>query len=119
MSEPMVRVPLILYVLAGRARPTDEQAGFIRKKEWIGGPLDGLAVQMPNVVDWSRSEVDLSPLIPWLGNPDPQWPRRLAKKLAAKWPALRGRLEVIKLEVEIIGDGYKWGDLYPIRAVYQ
>ena len=119
MNSPVVnaRVPLMFYILAGRVGPTEEQARHLRKKEWYGGSLDGLAVQMPNVVDWSRSKVDLSPLIPWLGNPDMMWPRKVARMLERKWPELRGQLEVIRLEVEIIGDGYKWGDLYPIRGV--
>ena len=117
MNNDQVRVPLTMYVLAGQVTPTPEQARLFAAKEFFGGSLDGLAVQMPNVVDWSRSEVDLSPLVPWLGNPDSTWPRRLRKKLEAKWPDLKGRLEVIRLEVEIIGDGYKWGDVIPIRAL--
>ena len=112
-----VRVPLYIYVLAGRSVPTPAQARLFATREMYGGSLDGITVQMPNVVDWSRSDVDLSPLVPWLGNPDATWPRRLRKKLEAKWPELKGRLDVIRLDVEIIGDGYKWGDLYPIRAL--
>jgi hypothetical protein len=72
---------------------------------------------MPNVVDWTRSEADLSPLVPWLGNPDPTWARKLAKLLPKRWPELRGQLEVIELEAEIIGEGFVWGDLHPIRVV--
>jgi len=112
-----VRIPLYFYILAGRVGPTEEQERYLQTKEWYGGALDGLAVQMPNMVDWSRSAVDLSPLVPWLGNPDPDFPRKLQKKLVAKWPDLEGRLEVIRLEVEIIGTGYQWGDLLPIRVV--
>jgi hypothetical protein len=107
---------LTFYFLAGRVPPTDEQALAFQKSEWYGGALDGTATQTPNVVDWSRSEVNLSPLVPWLGNPDSSWPRRLSKHLAARWPELRGQLEVIGVEAEIVGDGYAWGDLYPIRA---
>ena len=117
MSKPAVRIPLYFYILAGRVKPTDEHARYLQQKEWYAGPFDGQAIQMPNTVDWSRSEVDLSPLIPWLGNPDSMWPRKLAKLFQAEWPDLRGQLEVIKLEVEIIGEGYKWGDLVPIRAI--
>ena len=116
-KQNAVRVPLTIYVLAGRSWPTSKQARLLALKEWYGGPLDGLAVQMPNVVDWSRSDVKLSPLVPWLGNPDSTWPRRLWKKMEAKWPELKGRLEVVRLEVEFIGDGFKWGELYPIRAL--
>lgn len=117
MAKAEVRIPLFIYVLAGRSKPTPEQARLLGRTEWCEGPLDGLAMQMPNVIDWSNSEVDLSPLIPWLGNPDPLWPRALKKKLEAKWPELEGQLEVVELEVEIIGQGYQWGDLYPVRAL--
>ena len=47
-----VRVPLSFYVLAGRVPPTVEQARSFVTREWYGGALDGLAVQMPSVVDW-------------------------------------------------------------------
>lgn len=117
MNDVPYRVPMTIYVLAGRVSPTPEQARLFAAKELYGGSLDGMSVQMPNVVDWSRSEVDLSPLVPWLGNPDSTWPRRLRKRLEAKWPDLKGQLEVIRLEVEIIGGGYKWGDLIPFRAL--
>lgn len=112
-----VAVPQFIYVLAGRTRPTRDQARLFRTKEWGGGSLDGMVMQMPNTVDWTNSEIDLSPLIPWLGNPDSLWPRKLAKILVAKWPELKGQLEVIRLQVEIIGDGYQWGDLIRVRAV--
>ena len=117
MSISSVRVPLTFYILAGRVAPTPEQADYFRRSEWYRGPLDGLAVQMPNVVDWSRSEVNIAPLIPWLGNPDSMWARKLEKALVKKWPGLSGQLEVLRREVEIIGNGYKWGDLYPIRTL--
>ncbi len=112
-----VRVPLMFFVLAGRVPPTEEQVRAFKTREWFGGALDGVALQMPNVVDWSRSEVDLSPLVPWLGNPDSTWARKLAKALPKRWPELKGQLEVIELEAEIIGEGYVWGDLHPIRVV--
>ena len=119
MEKQVVRVsvPLTFFVLAGRVPPTEEQARSFVTREWYGGALDGLATQMPNVVDWSRSEADLSPLVPWLGNPDSTWARKLAKALPKRWPELRGQLEVIELEAEIIGEGYAWGDLHPIRVV--
>lgn len=87
-----VRVPLRLYVLAGHVPPTKEPASSFMTRVWCGGALDGLAMRMPNVVDWSRSEADLSPLVPWLGNPDPLWALKLAKKLPARWPDLRAGL---------------------------
>ncbi|MBM4022990.1 MAG: hypothetical protein FJ284_12280 [Planctomycetes bacterium] len=101
-----VRVPLSFYILAGHVPPTEEQTRSFMTREWYGGALDGRAAQMPNVVDWSRSEVNLSPLIPWLGNTDSTWARKLAKALPKRWPDLQGQLEVIELEVEIIGEGY-------------
>ena len=66
---------------------------YLRSSEVYGGPFDGLKTHMPDMVDWSQSQVDLSPLIPWLGSPD------------------------IELEVEIIGGPYHWADMIPVRAV--
>jgi hypothetical protein len=109
-----VHIPLRFYVLAGHAPPTEEQTCSFTTRRWYGGALDGLATQMPNVVDWSRSVVDLSPLVPWLGKPDPLWARKLAKKPPARWPELRGRLDAIEIGAEVIGDGDAWGDPYPI-----
>lgn len=119
MTQQIVsaHIPLRFYVLAGNAPPTEEQTCSITTREWYGGALDGLAMLMPNVVDRSRSETDLSPLVPWLGNPDPLWACRLAKKLPSRWPELRGRLDAIEIGVEVIGDGYAWGDPYRIRVV--
>jgi hypothetical protein len=106
-----VSAPMLWYVLAGRVGPTPEQAALFARTEWLGGPLDGLALQMPNMVDWAQSDVDVSPLIPWLGHPDARYPRILAEKLERRWHELAGQLEVIKIEVDVIGYGYKWGDL--------
>ena len=50
-------------------------------------------------------------------NPDQSVPRRLMRRLCAKWPELTPQLEVIELEVEIIGGPYQWGDMIPVRAV--
>lgn len=69
------------------------------------------------MVDWSSSQVNLSPLFPWLGSPDMSWPRRLMKKLVAKWPTLNSQLDVIELEVEIVGGPYEFGELMTVRAV--
>ena len=120
MSDRVVvssHVPIFFHFLAGRVGPTSKQARLLRPAEVYAGPFDGLKTHMPNMVDWSRSQVDLSPLIPWLGSPDLSIPRRLMKRLCAKWPELTRQLEVIELEVEFIGGPYQWGDLIPVRAV--
>jgi len=65
-----VHVPIHFCFLAGRVGPTSEQARLLRPTEVYYGPFDGLTTQMPNMVDWSHSRVELSPLIPWLGSPD-------------------------------------------------
>ncbi len=112
-----VHVPIYFHFLAGRVGPTSQQARYLRSTEVYAGPFDGLKTHMPDMVDWSRSHVDLSPLVPWLGSPDESIPRKLLKRLCAKWPELTAQLEIIELEVEIIGGPYQWGDLIPVRAV--
>lgn len=110
-------VPLYFHFLAGRVGPTDNQARLLRPTEVYAGPFDGLKTRMPDMVDWSRSGVDLSPLIPWLGSPDRSIPRQVMKRLCARWPELNAQLEIIELEVEIIGGPHQWGDAIPVRAV--
>jgi len=77
-----VIVPLYLYVLAGRKPPTAKQRRRLARREIYGGPFDGVTTCMPNIVNWERSQIDVSPLVPWIGTPD----SRLARCFARLWP---------------------------------
>jgi hypothetical protein len=39
------------------------------------------------------------------------------KRLSPRWPKLTAHLEIVELEVEIVGGPYQWGDMIKVRAV--
>jgi hypothetical protein len=97
-------VPVYCYFLCGYRRPTGAEARYLAR--W----------PQANMIDLGRSEIDLSPLVPWLGHCDSSKPRLLAKPLGRRWPSLA--LEVVRAEIESLEPVTPaWGQLVAVRLV--